>query len=164
MARIASIGAQKVVDLLADASGLAAAVASLTTDSGVDLPAIPASQVVAQNTAAETLEKSAGAAYPAVHVYCERLKNELREKFRTFSGKARLVAEVRASQDRQEGLEPRVQLYVEAVTQVLDANRGDWGQGMFFTGGYEVAFGPVRHGGKNFLQTAKVTFEVDVSQ
>ena len=40
---------------------------------------------------------------------------------------------------------------------------GDWGQGMFFAGGYEVAFEPVRHGGKNFLQVAKVSFEVDLS-
>jgi len=49
------------------------------------------------------------------------------------------------------------------VTQVLDANRGSWGQGMFFTGGYEVKFDPVQHGGRNFLQVAKVTFEVDLS-
>lgn len=85
------------------------------------------------------------------------------EKFRTFSGKVRTVAEVRVSQDRIEGLEIMLRLYVDAVTQVLDSNRGSWGQGAFYTGGYEVAFDPVKHGGKNFLQVAKITFEVDLS-
>ena len=66
--------------------------------------------------------------------------------------------------DRIEGLEERVRLYVDAVTQVLDANRGSWGQGAFYTGGYEVTFDPVQHGGQNFLQIAKVSFEVDVSE
>jgi hypothetical protein len=46
---------------------------------------------------------------------------------------------------------------------VLDSNRGSWGQGVFFTGGYEVSFDPVQHGGRNFLQVARVSFEVDLS-
>jgi hypothetical protein len=96
-------------------------------------------------------------------VYSDRVQNLLIEKFRNFSGKVRTVAEVRASQDRIEGLEEGLRLYVDAVTQLLDANRGDWGQGMFFTGGYEVKFDPVQHGGRNVLQVAKVIFEVDLS-
>jgi hypothetical protein len=56
-----------------------------------------------------------------------------------------------------------LQLYVDAVTQVLDSNRGTWGQGMFFTGGYAVNFDAVQHGGSNFVQVAKVSFEVDLS-
>ena len=109
------------------------------------------------------LEKSVAVKYPVVQVYSDRVQNLLTEKFRTFSGKVRTVAEVRMSQDRIEGLEEKVRLYVDAVTQVLDRNRGSWGQGMFFTGGYEVKFDPVQHGGRNFLQVAKVTFEVDLS-
>ena len=101
--------------------------------------------------------------YPVIHVYSDRVRNLLTEKFRTFSGKVRTVAEVRVSQDRIEGLEDQLRLYVDAVTQVLDANRGSWGQGAFYTGGYEVTFDPVKQGGKNFLQVAKVTFEVDLS-
>jgi hypothetical protein len=85
------------------------------------------------------------------------------EKFRKFSGKIRTVAEVRVSQDRIEGLEDQVRLYADAVTQILDTNRGSWGQGLFFTGGYEVRFEPIQHGGRNFLQLAKVIFEVDLS-
>jgi hypothetical protein len=45
----------------------------------------------------------------------------------------------------------------------LDVSSGDWGGGMYFAGGYQVAFGPVKQGGKNFIQTAKITFEIGVS-
>ena len=101
--------------------------------------------------------------YPVVHVYCDRIQNLLVEKFRRFSGKVRTVAEIRVSQDRIEGLEEQTRLYVDAITQVLDQNRGSWDQGMFYTGGYEVKFEPVQHGGRNLLQIAKVIFEVDLS-
>jgi len=35
---------------------------------------------------------------------------------------------------------------------------------MFYGGGYEVAFAAVKNGGKNFIQVAKVTFEIGVSR
>ena len=50
-----------------------------------------------------------------------------------------------------------------AITQVLDNSRGDWGDGVFFAGGYEVAFGGIKHGGRNFLQIAKVAFVLEIS-
>lgn len=34
---------------------------------------------------------------------------------------------------------------------------------MFYAGGYKVEFGPVKRGGRNFIQAAKITFELDVS-
>jgi hypothetical protein len=54
-------------------------------------------------------------------------------------------------------------IYVDAVTRILDQNRGDWGGGMFYAGGYEAVFGKMEHGGRNFIQTGKVSFEVAVS-
>ena len=45
-----------------------------------------------------------------------------------------MAIEVRVSQDRLEGIEEQLQMYVDAVTQVLDQNRGDWGEGMFYAG------------------------------
>jgi hypothetical protein len=108
-------------------------------------------------------ERAGVVKYPLIQVYSDRVRNLLTEKFRTFSGKIRTVAEIRISHDRFEGIEERLRLYADAVTQVLDANRGSWGQGAFYTGGYEITFDPVKQGGKNFLQAAKVTFEVDMS-
>jgi hypothetical protein len=158
MAQAASITAGKVAAMLTDTIGLV--LADIAGNAGVELVGI---SVIAQNAPVALMEKSSAVKYPVVLVYADRVQNLLTEKFRNFSGKVRTVAEVRASQDRIEGLEESVRLCVDAVTQVLDANRGDWGQGMFFTGGYEVKFDPVQHGGRNVLQVAKVIFEVDLS-
>lgn len=161
MAEAASIAAGKVVAILTDpVAGVGPVLGEIAANAGVELAGI---SVIAQNAPVALMEKSSAVKYPVVLVYADRVQNLLTEKFRSFSGKVRAVAEVRASQDRIDGLEESVRLYVEAVTQVLDANRGDWGQGMFFTGGYEVKFDPVQHGGRNVLQVAKVIFEVDLS-
>jgi hypothetical protein len=149
--------------LTAPDTGMGAAVARLAADSGVPLTPLPAEHIVAQNVSVALAERSKAVRYPVLYVYSDRVRNLLTEKFRTFSGKIRTVAEVRVSQDRLEGIENQLRLYVDAVTQVLDSNRGTWGQGAFFTGGYEVAFDPVQHGGQNFLQIARVSFEVDLS-
>jgi hypothetical protein len=164
MAQTASITAQKVIEFLTAAdTGLGPVVANLAANAGVDLAAIPPEHVIHQNAPIALAERSQAVKYRVVNVYSDRVQNLLIEKFRTFSGKIRTVAEVRVSQDRIEGLEEQVRLYVDAVTEVLDGNRGSWGQGMFFTGGYEVKFDPIQHGGRNFLQVAKVIFEVDLS-
>ncbi len=164
MAQTASIAAKQFVTFLADTNaGIGPAVANLAADSGIPLAPIAAAHIVSQNVTIAISERSAAVKYPAVHVYSNRVRNVLTEKFRTFSGKVQTVAEVRVSQDRLEGLEDQLRLYVDAVTQVLDTNRGSWGQGMFFTGGYEVNFDPVQQGGRNHLQVARVTFEVDLS-
>jgi hypothetical protein len=121
-------------------------------------------QVHAENVAAELAEKTAGAWYPGLYVYCDRVINDQVEKFRTFSGRVRVGIDVRHSQDRLEGLADSMELLVDAVGDVLATNRGDWLDGMFYGGKYEVSLGPVKHGGKNFIQTAKVTFEIGVSK
>ena len=164
MAGLADRAAGKVLGLLAAPAGVNSQLAAIAEGDGGGLPRIDANQMVAQNVAIELAERSSDVQYPAVHIYCERIANELREKFRTFSGTARMAVEVRLSQDRLEGIEGKLQGYVEAVTRVLDGNRGDWGEGMFYTGGYEVAFSPVKRGGKNFVQVAKVAFVVEVSR
>jgi hypothetical protein len=117
-----------------------------------------------QNTSAEIIERSTQTQYPAVLAYCDKLTNSLKEKFRTFSGIGKMVIEVRCSQDRLEGLERALEQYADGVCAVLDGSRGDWQDGAFYTGGYELSFGAVRHGGRNFLQTAKISFEVAISK
>lgn len=164
MAQTATIVTQQFVQFLsATDTGVNSAVGTLASDSGVALAPLPPEHIVAQNLSVTIAERATAVKYPVLHVYSDRVRNLLTEKFRTFSGKIRTVAEVRVSQDRIEGIEGQLQLYVDAVTQVLDSNRGSWGQGAFYTGGYEVTFDPVQHGGQNFLQIARVSFEVDLS-
>jgi hypothetical protein len=164
MAQTASVTTAKVVEFLTSMdSGLGPLVANLSETSGRSLAGIDSDAFFQQNVAASVIEKSVAVKYPVVHVFADRVQNLLTEKFRTFSGKIRTIVEVRMSQDRIEELENAVRLYVDAVTQVLDANRGSWGQGMFFAGGYEIKFEPIQRGGLNFLQIARVTFDVDLS-
>lgn len=101
--------------------------------------------------------------YPQVYVYCERLTNSLKEKFRTFSGSARMVVETRVSHDRAEAVEGHLQTLVDSVTAVLGAARGEWREGMYYAGGYEVTYAAVKAGGRQYVKAAKISFDVEIS-
>jgi hypothetical protein len=162
MANVAKRVPARFGELLRSPGGLSENVAAVMETENAVLAELGASQIIETNVAAEIREKAQSAQYPAIHLYCARVENKLREKFRTFSGTASMVAEIRVSQDRIEGIEQTLQMYADALTRVLDQRRGDWGDGMFYTGGYVVEFGPVKRGGKNLMQTATVEFDVHV--
>jgi hypothetical protein len=160
---IGSLITSQVIQLVTGTSGVNFYLAS-STQAGGQLHPLNALQVRAQNVAPDIADHSNTMQYPAVNVYCDKIINNLTEKFRTFSGSAQATVELRYSQDRLEGLQDGLENYADAVTQMLNANRGDWGNGMFYSGEYQVAFGAVKHGGRNFLQVAKITFEIGVSR
>ena len=164
IAKISSVAARKVIGRMTGSSGMNAALAALTAPDNQLAAPIEEAQIQAQNAAAELAERSSTVRYPAVHVYCEKIVNDLSEKFRRFSGKAQMAIELRHSQDRLAGLQDALELYADSITQVLDAARGDWGDGMFYAGGYAATLGAVKQGGKNFMQSAKITFEIGVSR
>ena len=164
ISKIGSAVTAKVLHRMTGPSGVNAGLGALTLAEREFAGLVEASQVRGQNVAAEMAERALGMKYPAVNVYCEKIVNELREKFRVFSGRVQMAIELRQSQDRLEGIQDRLELYVDATMQMLNESRGDWGDGMFFGGGYEVAFGPVKQGGKNFMQMAKVSFEIGVNR
>jgi hypothetical protein len=163
MLQIAETSTQKLLSVLAADDGLPAAIEALIQQQGLELAAITREQIVAQNVGAEIAEQSTASKYPLVYVYCSRVLNQNREKFRGFSGEAQMTVEMRVSQDRIDQIETNLQAYVDAITAVLSDSRGDWGGGVFFDGGYEVTFGSVKHGGRNFLQIAKVGFVLEIS-
>jgi hypothetical protein len=163
MARIGNAATQKTLQFLTAPAGLSSSIGAISREEAITLPVVGVRQILAQNVAADIVERDLETSYPAIHLYCEKLTNTLKETFRTFSGQAQMAVEVRVSTDRLQGIEQRLQLYVDAVAQVLEKNRGDWGGGMFYTGGYEAVFGGVKRGGKNYIQTAKITFELQVS-
>ena len=146
---IGSLITSKVIGMLAGADGV---------------PDLNAAQVRAQNVSPDIADRSLTMHYPAVYVYCEKITNSLTEKFRTFSGSVQTVVELRNSQDRLEGLQDSLENYADGILRVLNGKRGDWGDGMFYAGEYQAVFGPVKHGGRNFLQSAKITFEIGVSR
>ncbi len=163
MPEIAAMTTNKLMAILTGGEGVPAAVAALSGAQKFSLAPISAEQIIAQNVTAELAERSTISNYPLIYVYCSKVVNLLREKFRTFSGNAEMTVEVRISQDRLNDMQPNLHWYVDAVTQVLDDNRGDWEDGVFFGGGYELTFGGVKHGGRNFLQVGKISFLVEIS-
>jgi hypothetical protein len=163
MLQIAGSSTKKVLGVLAADHGVPAAVEALVLQQGMKLSAVGPQQIIGQNVAADLAEQSTMSNYPLIYVYCNKVVNQLREKFRTFSGDAQMVVEARVSQDRLDQIETNLQAYVDAITQVLDNSRGDWGDGVIFDGGYEVTFNGVKHGGRNFLQIAKVAFTLEIS-
>ena len=163
MASVGRRAAVKAQQLLSTAGGISENLAAMQEVEGIDLPEIGTKQIVMANVTPDLIERTLIVKYPTVHVYCEKFVNLLREKFRTFSGTVHLAVEVRVSQDRLEELERALQIYVDVITRVLDQNRGDWGNGMFYTGGYEAVFDTVKHGGRNFIQSGRVRFQVEVS-
>jgi hypothetical protein len=163
MPEIATISTNKLMAILTGSEGVPAAVASQSQAEGSLLAAVSAMQIIAQNVAPDLAERSSISNYPLVYVYCSKVVNQLREKFRTFSGDAEMIIEFRTSQDQLDGMQLNLQSYVDAVTQVLDSNRGDWGDGVFYAGGYEITFGGVKHGGRNFLQVGKISFLLHIS-
>jgi hypothetical protein len=162
--KIGSAATAKVLQRITGPSGVNAGLGALTEGEGAFASLVDTSQVRAQNVASDIAERALGVKYPAVNVYCEKIVNDLRQKFQTFSGQVQMAIEVRQSQDRLEGMEDSLELYVDAAMQMLDGSQGDWGDGMYYGGGYQVAFGPVKQGGKNFMQVAKVTFEIGVNR
>jgi hypothetical protein len=153
-----------VTDLLLGEGGLLTNIDTLAAAETLPAVSLTSGQVIAQNLPADIAERSTAGKYPSLYVYCEKAANQLREKFRTFSGEVGMAIEIRVSSDRVEDLDAQMDLLVDAVTSTLDQNRGDWGAGIFFGGKYEIAFAIVKHGGKNFIQTATVTFDLEVSR
>src|SRR6266478_6065165 len=90
------------------------------------LSALGIRAIAALNAGVEISEKAGHAHYPLLLVYCDKVSNTLKEKFRRFSGKAHLVVEIRHSADRLEMLDAGTQLYADAVCALLDDSRGDW--------------------------------------
>jgi hypothetical protein len=161
---IGSLVTGQVIQLLNGAGGVNSYLAGLAQDNGQPLIPLSSAQVRAQNVAPDIADQANAMQFPTVNVYCEKIVNNLVEKFRSFSGNAQTTLELRYSQDRLEGLQDALETYADAIMQVLNANRGDWGNGMFYCGEYQVAFGPLKHGGKNFQQVAKISFEIGVSR
>ena len=120
--------------------------------------------IAIQNVVPDIAERTQTIRYPAIYLFCDKLTNSMTEKFATFSGKCRLVIDVRCSQDRIEGLERTLERYVDAVCRVLSSARGGWQGGGYYCGEYEVTYTTLKHGGKNFLQTARISFDVEVSK
>lgn len=151
--------------LLGDAvDGLPASIAMLRESPEQADAAIEERQLGALQAPPELHDRVGRSMQPSYQVYVERVRNKMTEKFRKFSGSVEVVVEVRVSQDRLDGLTERLQFYADAVTDVVERNRGCVEVGVYLPGTYEVSFEQVKKGGLNVMQTARVKCELEVSR
>lgn len=134
----------------------------LAPETGVAVQGGLSGRVLTGNVPQDLVER-APTSYPSIQVYCDKLSNLQREKFRTFSGKAHMVADIRSSAEDITTTEASLQSHTDCLLRVLDASKGDWGGGRFYGGGYEVTFSPIKRGGLNYLQAARITLSLDIT-
>ena len=158
------LAAKKLAALLTNASAIQNEISSISAESGIEVPTIPASQVYLSSAPAGMAELQQELGYPRVSVFSTRVKNTQVEKFRSLSGSVTVSAEIAATADLLSDVDTWIHFYVEAITNILRENRGDWNDGVFYSGAYEVDIQPPKPGASGFLQIARVNFEVGVSR
>ena len=156
--------AQKVAALFTNNSAIESEVNSIATGSSYTVPVIPASQVYLTSTPINMADVQQQLAYPRISVFCSRLVNQHREKFRSLSGTLGITVEIAATADLIDLVENWMHYYVEGVSNILRRGAGDMGDGMFFPGTYQVDVQLAQIGGSGFMQLAQVTCELSVSR
>jgi hypothetical protein len=164
MTPLTLLATQKFAGRLTNGNSLSQMVASLAASAQANVPAINKEQIVLTPAPAEMADRNMQLGYPRVCVYSNAAKNAQTEKFRSFSGTVTVSAEIWASGDLLTDVDQWIHFYVEGVTQVLRSNVGDWGDGMFYSGVYDLQFQPPKAGGLGFVESAKVSFTLQVSQ
>ena len=155
---------QKVVDLLLTDSALSNAIAAAAEQNEVLVPNINAEQVLLSSSPPDLGDLVNQFSYPRICLYSAAVKNSHIEKFRTLSGSIAVVAEIWSSGNFLTDTGRWVHFYVDAFTTLLGDNIGDWGDGVFFPGTFDIQFQQPKRGGFGFLEMAKITCNLTVSR
>jgi hypothetical protein len=117
--------------------------------------------LLVHNIGPDLADQNRSTIYPAIYLYAARMENLPRLRFGAFAGPIRLVADLRTTGERYDHLERDLTALVERVTAVLAARTGSWGEGLIYSGAYAVRFEPIKLGGRNFIQSAKIEIEIE---
>lgn len=156
--------AQAIANLLTTSNALHTQIEVIAQSCGITLPTIPASQVMLSSASPDIGDKSIQLTYPRVCIYSGVVKNAHTEKFRSLSGTVYVTADLWASADTATATDQWIHFYVEALTEILRTNIGDWGNGLFFPGIYDVQINAPKVGGFGFVQSAAVQCSLNVSR
>ncbi len=158
------LAAQKVLNLLTAEQALQQQISEIAASCNVTVPLITSAQVLLSSASAEIGDNNVQLMYPRICLYSGGVKNSQNERFRSLSGIIAVTAEIWASGNLVTDTDQWIHFYVEAMTDILRQNIGDWGEGIFFSGIYDVQFQPPKAGGLGFAQSAKVTCNLNVSR
>jgi hypothetical protein len=164
MVPLTILAAQKFSDLLTTNNALQEQIDSIASSTSKTVPLITPAQVVLSSAAPGMGDEDLQLTYPRICLYCAAVKNMLLEKFRSLSGTVLVVAEVWASGNLISETDEWIHYYVEAMTDILRKNIGDWGEGIFFSGIYDVQLQAPKVGGIGYVESAKVTCALNVSR
>ncbi|HEX3685764.1 MAG TPA: hypothetical protein VHU83_24750 [Bryobacteraceae bacterium] len=156
--------AQKVSDLLTTGNALQQQISTVSSSANISVPLITAAQIVLSSTVPAMGDKDLQLTYPRICLYAANVKNTQIEKFRSLSGTVSVIAEVWASGDLVSQTDQWIHYYVEAMTDILRQNIGDWGDGFFFSGEYDVQLQAPKVGGLGYVELATVTCVLNVSR
>ena len=155
---------ERLVEVIEGGEGLAESLEQLKDEYGLEPERPEPAKVRVLRSSADLAERALGSRYPALWVYCERIRNRGSEKLRRFSGEISLCVEVLVSQDRLEGIGDRLQYYCDALRDVIERKSGCIGAGLYLSSEYEVQYEPVKKGGSQFRQTARLGCTVIVNR
>ena len=158
------LATQKVSDLLTSDEALQQQIASIAAAANDSIPEITAAQIVLSSASPDIADRNIQLTYPRICLYSGGVRNTQEEKFRSLSGAVSVVAEIWASGNLVNNTDRWIHFYVEAMTNILRQNIGDWGDGLFFSGAYDVQFQAPKSGGLGFVQSAKVVSTLNVSR
>lgn len=161
---ITILATQKLANLLTSNNSLQQQIAAIGALAGAAVPPITANQVVLSSASPDMGDKNVQLTYPRVCLYSSAVKNNHIEKFKSLSGTVSVNTEIWASGNLVSDTDQWIHFYVEAVTEIYRQNIGSLGDGVYFSGAYEVQFQPPKAGGVGFSQSAKVTCILNVSQ
>lgn len=155
---------QKLLNLLLAGNALLQQINALEISSNITLPAITSGQVILSSANPDIGDKDMQLTYPRISLYSSAVKNNQLEKFRSLSGTVSVIAEIWASANLVNQTDQWIHFYVEAVTNILRQNIGDWGDGIFFSGMYDVQFQTPKAGGLGYVEAATLTCNLNVSR
>jgi hypothetical protein len=164
MLPITLLAAQKVLNLLSGSNGLQQQINALSVASNIQMPPITSTQIVLSSANPDIGDRNMQLSYPRICLYSSALKNTQNEKFRSLSGTVSVIAEIWASGNLVDDTDQWIHFYVEAMTMILRQNIGDWGDGFFFSGVYDVRFQPPKAGGLGFVESASITCTLNISR
>lgn len=153
----------KLLNLLTTNDALSQAVNSNAATAGVVLAPLNSSQILASFVGPDMGDLDLQLSYPRVCIFSGQVVNNQKEKFRIFSGVVSVVANVWSSASLEQQTELALHFYVEAISGLLRANIGDWGDGCRYSGIYEVRMQAPKTGAAGFIQSAAVTCNLEVS-
>ena len=158
------LGPTRLADILNADAAYAKAILTAAEVNQLAVPGIEASQILLSSAAPDLSDLVNQSSYPRICLYSGGFRNDHLEKFRSLSGSLAVIAEIWTSGNFVNDTDRWIHFYVDAFTTLVGNNIGDWGDGLYFPGPFEIQFQQPKRGGFGFTQMAKITCTLAVSR